>query len=100
MSAVDQSGSAAPARRPRARLALPPIERRRLAPALVAALVVVFVLITVWWQRADDSFPVGDYGKHLLIAIDYYDLIHAGHLAAPFEEYNLYPPLTHQVGAY
>jgi 4-amino-4-deoxy-L-arabinose transferase-like glycosyltransferase len=71
-----------------------------IAPALVGLMTIVFLLITVWWQSADESIPVGDYGKHLLIAFGYYDLIHAGHYGAPFREYNLYPPLTHLVGAW
>ena len=57
-----------------------------IAPALVGLMTIVFLLITVWWQSADESIPVGDYGKHLLIAFGYYDLIHAGHYGAPFRD--------------
>ncbi len=71
-----------------------------IALGLVALMTVGFLLITVWWVNADQSIPVGDEGKHLLIALGYYDLIHAGHFGAPLREYNLYPPLTHLVGAW
>jgi len=75
--------------------------RAKLVPlAVVALLTIGFVLITIWWQNADASFPAGDYGKHLLIAFGYYNLIHEGYFGAPFREYNLYPPLTHLVGAW
>jgi hypothetical protein len=70
-----------------------------LAPSLVALMVVVFVLISLWWQDTDQSLPNGDYAKHLEIAFGYYRLLAEGYIGAPFKEYNLYPPLTHLVGA-
>ncbi len=63
-------------------------------------MVVVFVSITLWWQKADQSLPNGDYAKHLDIAFGYYDELSHGYFGAPFKAYNLYPPLTHLVGAY
>ena len=63
-------------------------------------MVVVFVLISLWWQNIDQSLPNGDYGKHLDIAFGYYNLISHGYVGAPFKAYNLYPPLTHLAGAY
>jgi hypothetical protein len=63
-------------------------------------MVIGFILISVWWQNADHRIPDGDYGKHLLIALGYYDVIKEGYLGNPFRQYNQYPPLTHLVGAY
>jgi hypothetical protein len=73
---------------------------RVIALSLVAAMVIVFVLISLWWQNTDEALPVGDYGKHLLIAFGFYNLIVHGYVGAPFKEFTGYPPLTHLVGAY
>lgn len=69
------------------------------APAIVAAVAVAFIAISVWWVLEDKRIPSGDNGKHLLIAFGYNDYIRDGNPMATLGVYNLYPPLVHLVGA-
>ncbi len=69
-------------------------------PALVAAIALAFMGISLWWILNDHRLPNGDNGKHLLLAFGYHDTILAGFPLSPLAQYNLYPPLVHYVGAF
>ncbi len=58
-----------------------------------------FLAITVWWLTQDNRVQDWDNGLHTVDAITVHNEIAAGHLTAPFTEFNMYPPLGHLVGA-
>ncbi len=66
---------------------------------LLAGAVGTFVVITIWWLTQDDRVQDWDSGLHTVDAFVIHDEIAAGHLTAPFTEFNMYPPLGHLVGA-
>ncbi|HUH81904.1 MAG TPA: glycosyltransferase family 39 protein [Solirubrobacteraceae bacterium] len=66
---------------------------------LTAAAVVGFITITIWWLTQDDRVQDWDNGLHTIEAFTIHDQLAAGHLTAPFTEFNTYPPFGHFVGA-
>jgi Dolichyl-phosphate-mannose-protein mannosyltransferase len=66
---------------------------------LLVAAVAGFVAITVWWLTQDDRVQDWDNGLHTVHAFEIHNELAAGHLTAPFTEFNMYPPLGHLVGA-
>jgi dolichyl-phosphate-mannose-protein mannosyltransferase len=66
---------------------------------VLAAAVIGFVSITVWWLTQDDRVQDWDNGLHTVDALQIHNEIASGHLATPFTEFNMYPPLGHLVGA-
>jgi 4-amino-4-deoxy-L-arabinose transferase-like glycosyltransferase len=66
---------------------------------LLAAAVVVFVAVTVWWLTQDDRVQASDDGLHTLLAFAIHDQLAGGNLSGWFTEFNTYPPLVHLVGA-
>ena len=66
---------------------------------LLLGSVIVFVAITVWWLTQDNRVQDWDNGLHTIDAFMARDQLAAGHLSAPFTEFNTYPPLGHLVGA-
>ncbi len=76
-------------------------ERRR-APReiwILAAAVVTFIAVTVWWLTQDDRVQDWDNGLHTLLAFGIHDQLAGGDLTTWFTEFNTYPPLVHLVGA-
>jgi 4-amino-4-deoxy-L-arabinose transferase-like glycosyltransferase len=65
---------------------------------LVWAAVAVFVAASTAWLTADHRLPDWDSGIHELLALSAHNELAAGRLAAPFTDYNSYPPLVHLVG--
>ena len=65
---------------------------------VLAGLTVVFVAIVAWWVAVDSRVVLADTGRHLLIAEQLRDAIGAGHVFAPVNNWNSYPPLVHMVG--
>ncbi|HEY4996931.1 MAG TPA: glycosyltransferase family 39 protein, partial [Solirubrobacteraceae bacterium] len=61
--------------------------------------VIGFIAITVWWLTQDNRVQDWDNGLHTVDALTIHNEIAAGHLTAPFTEFNMYPPLGHLVGA-
>jgi 4-amino-4-deoxy-L-arabinose transferase-like glycosyltransferase len=68
-------------------------------PWWVAAATLLFFIVTVWWLTQDNRVPDFDEGTHLFDAITVRNELLAGHLTAPFSDFNNYPPLVHIVGA-
>jgi hypothetical protein len=68
-------------------------------PGAVGLAVFAFVAITAWWLSVDTRVPDFDSGKNLNIAFRYHDLLADGKWLVPVEEFNIYPPLVHLVGA-
>jgi hypothetical protein len=59
----------------------------------------VFIAITCWWLTQDRSIPIYDAGDHLNTALEYHEMLAAGHLFAPFTQPAIYPVLGAIVGA-
>jgi hypothetical protein len=59
--------------------------------SLLAGSVVAFVAVTVWWLTQDARVQDWDNGLHTVDAFVIHDEISAGHLTAPFTEFNTYP---------
>lgn len=68
-------------------------------PVWVAAAVLAFLGVTVWWLTQDTRVPDWDSAQHTLDSFVVHDDIVRGSLTAPFTEFNTYPPLGHLVGA-
>jgi hypothetical protein len=58
-----------------------------------------FIALTCWWLTQDRSIPIYDAGDHLNTALEYHEMLAAGHLFAPFTQSALYPVLGAIVGA-
>jgi 4-amino-4-deoxy-L-arabinose transferase-like glycosyltransferase len=61
--------------------------------------VVAFIGVTIWWLTQDDRVQDWDNGLHTMAAFTIREELAAGHLTAPFTEFNTYPPFGHIVGA-
>ncbi len=66
---------------------------------LLLAGVGAFVAVTIWWLTQDRRVQDWDNGLHTIDAYTIHGELSAGHLSAPFTEFNTYPPLGHLVGA-
>jgi 4-amino-4-deoxy-L-arabinose transferase-like glycosyltransferase len=67
--------------------------------AWLAIATVVSLGVSGWWQVADNQVPDFDSGNHMLFAFTTHAELAAGHLTAPFTDWNNYPPLGHIVAA-
>ena len=68
-------------------------------PLALAALILAFVGITLWWLGADGRAPDYDEGRHLGFALDFHDAFDRGDLTYWFNAFTQYPPFVHLVGA-
>jgi hypothetical protein len=66
---------------------------------LTGLIVIVFLGLTVWWLTQETRVPDYDSATHALDAFIVRDEIARGMWAAPFTEFNTYPPLGHLIGA-
>jgi hypothetical protein len=77
--------------------------RRALPELCLAALILGFIAVTVWWLGADQTPPDGDAGRHVNTAFSFKDQIAAGYFGYPFRFQAatgaIYPPLVYLVGA-
>ncbi|MEA2155993.1 MAG: hypothetical protein QOE11_2133 [Solirubrobacteraceae bacterium] len=69
------------------------------ARAGVVLVVLVFLAISAWWLATDLRMVNLDNGKHLLIAVRYYQEFVTGRVFMPLTSFEFYPPLVHIVGA-
>ncbi len=99
-------GGTSPARAPAAgeRPRIPRHARVRLHAVpgevwLAIAAVIGFITITIWWLTQDDRVQDWDNGLHTIEAFTIHDDLAAGHITAPFTEFNTYPPFGHFIGA-
>jgi hypothetical protein len=83
----------------RARLRTPLASRLLSPPGILGCAVVAFLMISLWWVTQDDRIPDSATGNHVLVALSYHDSLKAGHVLAPFNDFNIYPPFVHLVGA-
>lgn len=65
----------------------------------VAALSTGFILVTALWLGADDRVPDYDFGRHVNVAVSYWDAFDAGQEGHWFRTFPSYPPLVFLVGA-
>ena len=68
-------------------------EARLLWPAVLA-----FVAMTAWWLTQDTRIPDYDSAAHGFFAVVVHRELSLGRVAAPFTDYNSYPPLVHLLG--
>src|SRR5437764_8040406 len=68
-------------------------------PLALAALILAFVGITLWWLGADGRAPDYDEGRHLGFALDFHNAFDRGDLTYWFNTFTQYPPFVHLVGA-
>jgi Dolichyl-phosphate-mannose-protein mannosyltransferase len=66
---------------------------------LLLGSVIAFVAISVWWLTQEGRVQDWDNGLHTVDAFLNHRQLAAGHLTAPFTEFNTYPPFGHLVGA-
>jgi len=66
---------------------------------LLLGSVIAFIGVTIWWLTQDNTVQDWDNGLHTLDSFTIRNEIVAGHLTAPFTEFNMYPPFGHLVGA-
>jgi uncharacterized membrane protein YsdA (DUF1294 family) len=101
LAGISARASTATARPPAKTLGVGSAPRRSAHPEawILAAAVVAFIAVTVWWLTQDDRVQDWDNGLHTLIAFSLHDQIASGDLTGWFTEFNTYPPLVHLVGA-
>ena len=75
------------------------MSRSRLSVAALAALVVSYLALTVWWLTQDGRVPDFDSGTHMLLSLQYRDAFGDGRLLEWFTASNTYAPLAHLFGA-
>ncbi len=66
---------------------------------LVALMTLVFLAISAWWLASDLRMINVDDAKHANIALQWHDALLSGDLLQTLRTYDIYPPLTHIVGA-
>jgi len=66
---------------------------------LVVLLTLAFLAISAWWLATDLRMVNVDDAKHVNIALQWHNAIVSGDLLSPLRIYDVYPPLTHIVGA-
>jgi len=77
---------------------LAPSISRPQPPVIAGALVVAFLVTTLWWVGADSRVPDFDTGKHLNISFGFREAFGDGRPFAWFSDFTRYPPLVHLTG--
>jgi hypothetical protein len=63
------------------------------------AVTVLFLCLNAWWVTQDRSIPISDPGFHLMIIIEVFKDLQAGHFSQAVAPHLQYPPLLYLVGA-
>jgi hypothetical protein len=63
------------------------------------AITLLALCLNAWWVTQDQSIPISDPGFHLLIIIEVFKDLQAGHFARAVAPHLQYPPLLYLVGA-